>query len=56
MKDTIIAFIFILLVGILMLLTFNYISDNPSKNDCVIGRNSPDCLDGSGSGHPLWNN
>lgn len=26
------------------------------KSDCVIGRDSPDCLEGGGSGHPLWNN
>jgi uncharacterized membrane protein (DUF106 family) len=24
--------------------------------DCVIGRDSPDCLESDGSGHPLWNN
>jgi hypothetical protein len=26
------------------------------KNDCVIGQDSPDCLEGGGAGHPLWNN
>ena len=25
------------------------------EGDCVIGRDSPDCLEGGGSGHPLWN-
>ena len=24
------------------------------KSDCVIGRDSPDCLEGEGVGHPLW--
>ena len=26
------------------------------KNDCVVGRDSSDCLEGDGVGHPLWNN
>ena len=26
------------------------------RGDCVIGRDSPDCLEGDGSGHPLWDN
>ena len=55
-KDTVIPFAFILLILILMIIVFNYIGDNPSKNDCVIGQDSPDCLEGGGSGHPLWNN
>ncbi len=55
-KDTITPFVFILFIGILISIIFNYIGDNSSKNDCVIGRDSPDCLEGSGSGHPLWNN
>jgi len=24
------------------------------KSDCVIGRDSSDCLEGGGIGHPLW--
>jgi len=55
-KDKIVAFIFILLIGILMVIIFEYIGNNPSKGDCVIGQDSPDCLEGGGSGHPLWNN
>ena len=55
-KDTVIPFAFILLILILMIIVFNYIGDNPSKNDCVIGQDSPDCLEGGGSGHTLWNN
>lgn len=39
-----------------MMIIINYIGDNPSKNDCVIGRDSSDCLNGDVSGHPLWNN
>ena len=31
------------------------IKPSDQKNDCVVGRDSPDCLDG-GAGHPLWNN
>jgi len=55
-KDTIITLVFILLIGVLIMIVFNYIGNNPSKNDCVIGRDSPDCLEGGGSDHPLWNN
>jgi hypothetical protein len=55
-KDTIITFVFILLIGVLIMIVFNYIGNNPSKNDCVIGRDSPDCLEDGGGGHPLWNN
>jgi len=55
-KDTIIAFAVILIIGGLMVVIFDYLGKNPSKNDCVIGRDSPDCLEGGGSGHPLWNN
>ena len=55
-KDKIITFTFILFVGILMAVVFNYIGNNPSKNDCIIGQDSTDCLDGGGSDHPLWNN
>lgn len=53
-KDSITGFVFILLIGILIVITLNYIGRNPSKDDCVIGRDSPDCLDGGGGGHPLW--
>ena len=53
-KDTIIAFAFILCIGIIMVLIFSYVGDHPSKSDCVIGRDSPDCLEGAGSGHPLY--
>ena len=53
--DKIIPFAFILFIGILMILFFEYMGNNPSENDCVIGQDSADCLDGSGSGHPLWN-
>ena len=55
-KDTVIAFAVILIIGSLMVVAFDYLGNNPSKNDCVIGRDSPDCLEGGGSGHPLWNN
>ncbi len=55
-KDTIIAFAVILIIGGLMVVIFDYLGNNPSKTDCVIGRDSPDCLEGGGSGHPLWNN
>lgn len=55
-KDTIIAFAVILVIGSLMVVVFDYLGNNPGKNDCVIGRDSPDCLEGGGSGHPLWNN
>ena len=32
------------------------IKSSDYKNACVIGQDSPDCLDGGGSGHPLWDN
>lgn len=56
MKDTIIGFAVVLFIGALMVLFFNYLGAHPDKNDCVIGIDSQDCLEGSGSGHPLWNN
>ncbi len=55
-KDTIIGFAVVLFIGALMVLAFNYLGSNPDKDGCVIGRDSEDCLEGSGSGHPLWNN
>ena len=43
---------------VIVLIVWMILSMNPSdyKDDCVIGRDSPDCLEGGGSGHPLWNN
>lgn len=38
------------------MLAINYLGSNPSEEDCVIGRDSLDCLEGGGSGHPLWQN
>ena len=45
-------------LGIIVLIAYVVISMNwkEYKGDCVIGRDSPDCLEGGGSGHPLWNN
>ena len=54
-KDTIISIILVLFVGVLFYLILDYISKNTGKNDCVIGRDSPDCLEGIEVGHPLWN-
>ena len=44
-------FILIALIGWMMMST-NW---QDYKSDCVIGRDSPDCLEG-GAGHPLWGN
>lgn len=33
MKDTVITFIFILLIGVLIMVAFNYLGNNSSKND-----------------------
>lgn len=54
-KDKILTFIFILIIGVIITLVFGYIGKNPSKNTCTIGIDSQDCLEGAGSGHPLWN-
>lgn len=53
-KDSIIAFAFILLIGFLMVVIFKYVGENPSQNDCA-GQNAQDCVEGNGSWHPLWN-
>ena len=45
-------FIVIILIG-WMVMNTNW---KDYKSDCVIGRGSPDCLEGGGSDHPLWNN
>jgi len=55
-KDTIITFAFILLIGIAIMLVLDYIGKNPSKEDCIIGKDSPDCLERNKSGHPLYQN
>lgn len=54
-KDKIITLAFILIVGILIMLVLDYVGDNPAKNDCIIGEDSSDCIDGGAiGGHPLW--
>ena len=53
-RDAAIIFTPVLFVGALLVLILDYIGKNPSKNDCVIGKDSPDCLESIG-GHPLWN-
>jgi hypothetical protein len=55
-KDYLITWGFILLIGAGLVVLFDYAGSHPSKNDCVIGRDSADCLEGSGAGHPIWNN
>lgn len=52
-KENWIGFLPFVIIGLIIWMIMN-IEPSDYKNDCVIGRDSPDCLDGDGSGHPLW--
>lgn len=43
-----------IIIALIIWMIFN-IKSSDYKDDCVIGRDSPDCLEGGGSGHPFWN-
>ena len=45
----------LIIIAIIIWMIVN-IKSSDYKNACIIGQDSPDCLEGGGSGHPLWNN
>ena len=55
-KNNIITYIFLAVIFVIFNLIAEYIGNNPSKEDCVIGTDFSNCIEGNGSGHPLWNN